>query len=636
MVNIANPNALIFLLIWIPVIILYLIWQKTKKESFSTLMFFLRSIKERKKKITIKRITHLPLLLLQLFILGLLVLSLANPYTIGAKKKIDEVIFIIDASASMNARDFGETRFEKAKEILFSLLDSIDGNAGVILAKNNPELIIHPTDNYREVKNAVNSLECKSTKTNIGDAILLANTILEGKKGKKTVYVLSDISYSQLGYPLEEAANLLRSNDINVLFLDINNRGKNIGIVGSTVARDPSNLNVFYTFLRIKNYKENSEEIKLNINLDKKLIHTEKIFLKSKEAKSMTYTGSTTLDAHILRFSIDAEDDFEIDNVAYGVLPEIKMHRVLLVERKKASPYLRLALESLPNVKLSLAYPPVIPSNLDDFDAVILGDVPYDYILPGIDKDLGDYVRKGGGLIVLGKDLRTIGLIKDILPVNLESVMEKKTDIIPVAEHQILKDVSFKNVFLERYIGNEPKNGSFIIAESPDKNPLISLRISAGKVVFMSFYPDKTTNFQFTPSFPVFWYHVVEWTSRNQGIISQKNALTGSVITANTEVLINDPRGVTSSLKPSTPFPLDHTGIYTVEHNGLREYLAVNLLDEMESDIAFKQSLSGEELIQKPESITLTENKKLWYPFILSLVMVFLLVEWMYYTENLI
>ncbi len=635
MADIANPNALIFLLIWIPVVILYLIWQKTKKESFSTLMFFLKGIKEREKKLSIKRITQLPLLLLQLFILGLLVLSLANPYTIGAKKKLDEVIFIIDASASMNAKDFGEKRFDKAKKLLFSLLDSIDGNIGIIFAKNTPELIVQPTDNYKDIKNTVNSLECKSTKTNIGDAILLANTILEGKEGKKTVYILSDISYSQLGYPVEDATNLLRANGIDTSFVDINNRGENVGIVGATVTRDTNNLNVFYTFLRIKNYKEKSEELKANIYLDGKLIHSEKIFLSSKEAKSITYTGSTSLGVHTLRFSIDAKDDLETDNVAFGILPEIRMHKVLLIERKEAPPYLRLALESLPNIKLDLAQPPVIPSKLDDFDVIIFGDVPHDHLLPGIDKDLSGYVKRGGGLIVLGSDLRALSLIKEVLPVNLQSIVKEKTDVIPVGEHSILKDTSFKNVFVERYVSNNPKNGSLTIAESLDRNSLISLRISGGKVVFLSFYPDKTTNFQYDPSFPVYWYHALEWSSKNQGIIPEKNILTGSIITANSKVRITDPNGKAFFLEPSAPFPLEHIGIYTIEHNNLREYLAVNLLNEKESDIAFKQTVSDDKLIQKPEYVTLTENKRNWYPFILSFVMLFLLIEWMYYTENL-
>src|SRR3989338_9234388 len=112
----ANPVGLLSFLSLVPLIIIYLIRPKPKKQAFPSLSFLMGSRKEKAVSSFLSQFFRYPLFLLQLFALILLSASVAYTYVLKSETDVaKEVAIILDASASMQASTgIGKTRWSEA------------------------------------------------------------------------------------------------------------------------------------------------------------------------------------------------------------------------------------------------------------------------------------------------------------------------------------------------------------------------------------------------------------------------------------------------------------------------------------------------------------------------------------------
>src|SRR5262245_60437571 len=114
--SLANPSALLWAALAVPIIIFYILKIRLRRVPVSTSIFWRQIFEEKKPRSLWQKLRHLLSLLAQLAILLLLVGALAEPFFSGELMRARRVVLVIDNSASMNATDMQPSRLQKAKE----------------------------------------------------------------------------------------------------------------------------------------------------------------------------------------------------------------------------------------------------------------------------------------------------------------------------------------------------------------------------------------------------------------------------------------------------------------------------------------------------------------------------------------
>ncbi|MGZ4987780.1 MAG: BatA domain-containing protein, partial [Limisphaerales bacterium] len=108
----------------VPVLIHLLMRRKAVVMRFSSVQFFNQQEEHARKR----NLRNFLLLLLRLLLLALLVTAFARPYSQKPVATVirKRVVFVVDASASMQAKDGAATRWEKARDILMKEIRALD------------------------------------------------------------------------------------------------------------------------------------------------------------------------------------------------------------------------------------------------------------------------------------------------------------------------------------------------------------------------------------------------------------------------------------------------------------------------------------------------------------------------------
>lgn len=129
-------------------------------------------------------------------------------------------VLAIDVSTSMSADDFEPSRLDVAKSSAIKFVESIRGDTKVGIVSFSGSSFINSdiTDNYAEVKNTITSLAIAGSNyggTDIGEAVISSTNILV-RDDKPRVLVLLTDGRSNVGVPLEDAANYAMENKVTI------------------------------------------------------------------------------------------------------------------------------------------------------------------------------------------------------------------------------------------------------------------------------------------------------------------------------------------------------------------------------------------------------------------------------------
>src|SRR5580692_8867278 len=101
----ANPAALAWALLLVPVVIFYILKIRLKRVPVSTVLFWQQIFDEKRPRSIWQRLRHLISLLVQLALVALLVAALAEPLFSWEAMSARRIVLVLDNSASMNATD---------------------------------------------------------------------------------------------------------------------------------------------------------------------------------------------------------------------------------------------------------------------------------------------------------------------------------------------------------------------------------------------------------------------------------------------------------------------------------------------------------------------------------------------------
>lgn len=557
----SNPIALLGVLTLVPLIILYLIKPKPEEVEIPSLVLVRRMIeKEDRYKAFLRKFIRDPLLLIQALVLSFLTFAMVNPYYVSSVEvESENIVLVIDASASMQASDVLPSRFARAVEIASAAIGDND-RVSIILAESLP-LVALDEGSGSEAKALFKSLKPKATETNLGEAILLARELLKDKNNTR-ILVASDFSFSSTDY--EVARKVAESEGILVDYLRASAKGSNVGIVGLTPTKDGLTL-------RIKNYKDEEVTAALEVYREDALLFSSTVELPPGRSKILSIDKIPPGD---IELALRHKDDLRLDDRAYLVIPKPEVLRVLLI-RENQSLYLKHVLNSSGRVELREGRPPTLPS-FEDYDLIVMDSVDPNSLLPGTIKDLRGYVSKGGNLVVIASDnLPLMGELEGLLPVVFKEGYGQG-DVEMVAVNQLTRELELGGV-VAKYIlaGSKPASIELAVA-AKDETPVLSFwHLGEGRVFYYGLKPDTAWgNFHLTPYYPIFWLNLMEYVKEEGETKAYK---TGDYLTLREAAWVKTP---SAEFKTDKVF-LDEVGFYRFEGRKA----GVSLLSEAESNI---------------------------------------------------
>lgn len=554
----ANQIGLYALLSIIPLIIIYLLRPRPLKIRIPSLMF-LMDIEKKKRLNIFRKFFKDPLFLIQLFVLILASLAIAEPFIIANEELGGgHTVLVLDASASMQA----DGRFERAVEEANKFLSSKNT---VILAENVPLMAVKEVP-AGSASDTMKKLKAKATTADISGAILLGRRMLP--EGGRMV-VVSDFA----GWTGEDPAvskRLAEANGINVEFITVTGRTDNIGIVGGWF--EGSDYRVV-----VHNFNKATQTVKLDAATDGTAKLTANLNVK---AESNEYFTISNLGAGETKISIDSNDALPVDNSAYVIIPVSITKDILYVTNNTKVPSI-IALNLVPFATVRKMDSGNIPA-LSTYPIVMVSGS----LSPEGEKSISDHVKAGkNAVIIASPELSNM----DMLPVELGEV-SGETSLNVVRGSRMTEDIGIDKIKVKKHFKATLKRGAVTLVEGGDKSPMLAywkygtgiviysgIADPVGENIFDPLNMNIWNDFHALPEYPLFWKQMLEWITGSLDV-SEYNAKTGQYIKLPARETVRTPsENITTDL-----LLLDEVGIYGLPD----KEVAVNLYDEKESNLA--------------------------------------------------
>lgn len=315
------PLGLLGLLSIIALILIYIIKPNYQQKRISSTYVWKLSLKYKKKRIPVSRLSQILIFLCQLLILALCAMLLAKPAIL--EERIDyksESVVIIDASASMMVSENGESRFERAvdqvKDFANNVMDS-DGILSVIVADYDAYFLAQRSssadsqliDDSLEELYAAGTSKCTYGSADIEGAVELAEQVLE-INSKAEVYL-----YTATNYINKNGINVVsvaEEDEWNAAVLNCkatveDDNYYSITIDAGCYGRD-ANITVYCDIFGVNDNDENVERISKTL-----FFYAEENEMSIKLTTS-DFSGGPIYSFKYLHVYIEDADGFEFDN----------------------------------------------------------------------------------------------------------------------------------------------------------------------------------------------------------------------------------------------------------------------------------------------------------------------------------
>ncbi len=557
-VQFANQAGLYALLSIIPLIIIYLLRPRPLKIKIPSLMF-LMDIEKKKRLNVFRKFLKDPLFLMQLFVLILTSLAVAEPFIIANEELGGgHTILILDASASMQA----DGRFDRAVEEANKFLSAKNT---VILAENVPVMTVKEVPAGSASDN-MKKLKAKATTADISSAMLLGRRMLP--EGGRMV-VVSDFT-SWTGEDPAVAKSLAEANGINVEFVTVTGKTDNIGIVGGWF--EGSDYRII-----IRNFNKGAQTVKLEAATDGANILSTDLNIN---AESNEYFTISNLRPGETKISIDTKDSLAVDNNAYVIIPVSVKKDILYITENIKNPSI-VALKLAPFTTVQKADTKSIPS-LSAYPIVFVSGS----LSPAGVKSISEHVNGGRNAVIIASP-ELVNM--DMLPVELGEI-SNETSLNVVRGSRMTEDIGIEKIKVKKHFNATLKRGAVTLVEAGDKSPMLAYwKYGKGLVIYSGladpagdniFDPLNTmvwNDFHALPEYPLFWKQMLEWITGSLDV-SEYNAKTGQYINLPARETVKTPsESVTADM-----LLLDEVGVYELPDKDV----AVNLYDEKESNLA--------------------------------------------------
>jgi hypothetical protein len=358
--GLSNPFGLLFAPLYAVLIALYL-WEHGRHVIDVPSLMLWEAVPEETIHTGRPRVDRL--FVLQLLLLTLLIGALADPFLKlhGAGTAPTRHVFVLDISASMQARDGTETRLEAARRALQERLQKLpeQDEAMLITAADRPRVVSAFTRQHDELVRRLEAIEPVDTGTNLPIALAVASSAAARSDRVTTIEVFTDMRPSDLGEQWNRKARLVEvgSSDDNVALQGLE--------VMSSRFQDYREARLRVT---VRNFSHHNAHGFLDVDVEGEVLTREGFSLAPLADRTFIVEGLPR--PGIVRAVLDTDDALAVDNIAYAWVPPSRTLDVLVVSHQ--SPFhaeLDTIARATPNLRFHFMepdeYTPGIEANAD-------------------------------------------------------------------------------------------------------------------------------------------------------------------------------------------------------------------------------------------------------------------------------
>ena len=386
--------AAAFLALTLPAIVaLYFLRIRRPTRIVPALHLWPSQILDRQANVPWQRLRASWLLLLQLLVAGFLVAAAVKPALSASVSLSPHSIVLLDASASMQARDVQPTRLDEAKRQIGALIDQLgpQDRMTLITVQSRPRIVASVTGDRDALHRALNSVAASNGSADLSDALSLASGTVHGGEDAHA-YLYSDGIVQPLRTALGDGL------PFPIDYHRVGVSGENVGLT-SLVVRTSAQSRAAY--LRVQNFGQQSRSFSLEWRSDGGLIDVRPLTLSGGQAQDLVLpvpAAATTVTAHI-----DSNDVFGLDDTVTAIARTPQAFRVLLVT--EGNVFLEQALRLRSDFQLDVVAPnsylgatAYAMTVFDRFSPPVLPDAPFIMVDPPSGSPLA-----GGSAVGIGR-----------------------------------------------------------------------------------------------------------------------------------------------------------------------------------------------------------------------------------------
>ncbi len=608
-----NPFGLLILGL-IPVLLLiHSLKPKAKQVPVTTFFLWKEAVREQPTGFRVhKLLKNLPLIC-QIIIILLSAAALFQPIWLWNTEQYGHMIIVLDTSASMKTRGADQSRFEQAQQKALALIDELPrlSKALIIEAGNPPEVKINFSNDKKQLFSTIYDIFPTDSPGDLEKAMYLALSFFNAKRDDQ-IFIITDGA----GGEIKKITGIHK----NITPLVIKGGSKNIGITKFEFRKEFVGQDNYQILLEIKNFNASPETVPVRLRINNSPLSEQSLALKAGEKKLLFFPYSGILSG-IAEARLEIEDDFKTDNQTHAVLTPAKPIKVLLVT--KGNYYLERLLEAYPN-----------------FELEITDKVPQPWRTKTVKKDIVILDRiappstKSGNFLLIDAFSPNIPLLREKTILSARVLDWDKS-------HPILANMDLNGISIEKATQIKAEDGIKPIVESAQAGLIYTYEKEDLRAVQFTF--DLTrSDLPLKVAFPVLMNNVFRWLYPYKFEFATLQTKSGTVYPLNLKsrskaIMIQTPSGDKESYQPqSSPFYFSNTsevGIYLVNQGKNNQFFAVNLLNEIESDIRvpdFKSVNNEAALNLIADSATVEHH--VWF-FLFLLAAAFLMLEWYFWVK---
>lgn len=312
------------------VILYYFFRRKYKRQVISSTLFWEEAMQETKASPYLKKLQKNALLFLQVAALLFFVFALMNPYRTSSVITGQQVIFVVDTSASMFAGK-DEALFDLHKKELHKIVDSAKGKEITVVGTGSqPNVLVRNETNIVAVKQAIDQLEITYESAHMSNVLDVVQSFIGTIP--TSVYIYTDV--------LDKATIPITSENVSWNVFGQDETLSNISITKFAAMQQNNEKTLL---IQLTNETEEEQTVELTVNDENNKVIKESITIAEKSSVNHVITNATI--GERLKASISTRDDYKEDNVAYTILQQpavevqldVDMH--VLVQKGFASVY---------------------------------------------------------------------------------------------------------------------------------------------------------------------------------------------------------------------------------------------------------------------------------------------------------
>lgn len=610
-VDLLAPSSLIALFpLAAAIILLYLLKLRRRDQVVPSVFLWRRAVQDVQANAPFQRLRRNLLLLLQLLALSLIVLGLAAPFVMASRLSGKSSVIVLDASASMSAKDAAGTRFAQAQRQAIEILRGMGrrDEAALVVCGARAQVAVPFSRDTSRLLSAVRDTRPTDCVTNVRDGLLLALSLASKRPGAR-IYLISDGAFPAI----PEA-----SSSAEVHFVKVGERSDNVAILAFEAAR-PAAAREHQVFLRVRSFSSKPKRCVVSIYDEDEIVDAHEIELAAHAERAETYRIALG-DPGLLRAELEVDDDLASDNVAYAFAGSGGAAAILLVT--PGNLFLEQGLLALPGVqvhKTASLRAQDAAAAYRDYDVVI-----FDRVAPPAMPNVGAVMVIGEGA---GRETAIPG--KELETPSITTWQE---------QHPILRHVNLSAVQISKARALEPAPQAQVLARAGDRALIVAREAPELRVLCFG-WDFLDSDLPLRVSFPVLLTNALAWLSEGGASGAPLRTRPGSVLrftappdTRRADLVLPDGgrRELAVVDGQVTIAECDRVGVYRLSAGGRKWRWAADLRSPEESDLTPADELNlGGKTVRASAGPPKVEQR--FWPALAGLALLVLLVEWHIY-----